>query len=83
MKILRIYLDTSVIGGCFDQEFAEYSNILLNEAIERKRIGIISDITILELSFAPNSIFDYFNSLLYKFEIIKTNLFSKRGSISR
>jgi hypothetical protein len=73
MKILRIYLDTSVIWGCFDQEFAEYSNILLNEVIERKIIGIISDITIKELSFAPDSIFDYFNSLLYKFEIIKTN----------
>jgi len=22
----RIYLDTSVIGGCFDKEFAEWSN---------------------------------------------------------
>jgi hypothetical protein len=26
MKKLRIYIDTSVIGGCFDAEFSEWSN---------------------------------------------------------
>ena len=26
MKTQRIYIDTSVIGGCFDVEFAEWSN---------------------------------------------------------
>lgn len=29
MKIQRIYIDTSVIGGCFDPEFAEWSNGLV------------------------------------------------------
>lgn len=28
MKRLRIYIDTSVIGGCFDPEFSEWSNSL-------------------------------------------------------
>jgi hypothetical protein len=31
MKILKIYLDTSVIGGCFDEEFAEESNTLIDQ----------------------------------------------------
>jgi len=29
MKILRIYVDTSVVGGCFDPEFAPWSNGLI------------------------------------------------------
>jgi hypothetical protein len=31
MKILRIYVDTSVIGGCFDAEFALWSNGLMQD----------------------------------------------------
>jgi len=29
----RIYVDTSVIGGCFDEEFDEYSLLLFDEFI--------------------------------------------------
>ncbi len=29
----RIYVDTSVIGGCFDHKFEEYSNRLFEEFI--------------------------------------------------
>jgi hypothetical protein len=28
VKKLRVYLDTSVIGGCFDREFAVWSKAL-------------------------------------------------------
>ena len=31
MKKLRIYIDTSVIGGCFDPEFSEWSNSLMKD----------------------------------------------------
>ena len=31
MKQLRVYVDTSVIGGCFDPEFAQWSNALLRD----------------------------------------------------
>ncbi len=31
MKKLRIYLDTSVIGGMFDDEFMERTDKLINE----------------------------------------------------
>ncbi|MDO8141807.1 MAG: hypothetical protein Q6358_09950 [Candidatus Brocadiales bacterium] len=33
MVKFRIYIDTSVIGGCFDDEFAEYSTLLFQEFI--------------------------------------------------
>jgi hypothetical protein len=48
----RIYIDTSVIGGCFDEEFAEWSNKLFDEFIEGKKIAVISQTTIDELKNA-------------------------------
>jgi predicted nucleic acid-binding protein len=52
----RIYIDTSVIGGCFDEEFAEWSNKLFDEFIEGKKIAVISDITTKELVDAPEHV---------------------------
>ena len=48
----RIYIDTSVVGGCFDEEFQEWSNKLFEEFRLKKKIAVLSDITIDELSFA-------------------------------
>jgi hypothetical protein len=31
MKILRVSIDTSVVGGCFDVEFAAWSNGLVED----------------------------------------------------
>jgi hypothetical protein len=54
MKKLRIYVDTSVIGGCFDPEFQAWSNGL----IEDFRIGtfrlVLSDVTAAEIERAQN-----------------------------
>lgn len=56
MHPLRVYLDTSVIGGCFDQEFAEASQKLM----ELVRMGIyhalISQVTLDELIGAPKHV---------------------------
>jgi hypothetical protein len=49
----RIYIDTSVIGGCFDKEFEEWSNKLFDEFINGNKIAVISDITTKELIDAP------------------------------
>ncbi|KAF5423913.1 MAG: hypothetical protein C5S41_06130 [Candidatus Methanomarinus sp.] len=49
----RIYVDTSVIGGCFDEEFDEYSLLLFDEFISGKKMLIISDIVLFELEGAP------------------------------
>ncbi|MFQ5654142.1 MAG: PIN domain protein, partial [Planctomycetota bacterium] len=52
-KLLRVYVDTSVIGGCLDEEFRVASGRL----IERSRAGdavlVISDTTLAELAGAP------------------------------
>lgn len=48
----RIYIDTSVIGGCFDSEFEEWSCKLFYEFKTGMKIAVISDITLDELSLA-------------------------------
>jgi hypothetical protein len=52
----RIYVDTSVIGGCLDDEFKEHSTRLFNEAEFGKKILIISDLVLLELEGAPEDV---------------------------
>jgi predicted nucleic acid-binding protein len=61
--IQRVYIDTSVIGGCFDSEFSEWSNRLFDEFKEGKRIAVISDITIDELTDAPEVVQENFETI--------------------
>lgn len=51
--IARVYIDTSVIGGCFDDEFREWSNLLMDEFGIGKKIAVVSDITYREIELAP------------------------------
>ncbi len=55
MKI-RIYIDTSVIGGCEDEEFALWSRQMFEEFRKGLRIAVISDLTRKELERAPASV---------------------------
>ena len=54
--LTRIYLDTSVIGGCLDEEFSFWSKKLFREFEDRKKIAIISDLTLQELETAPPAV---------------------------
>ncbi len=56
MKLSRIYLDTSVIGGCHDREFAPWSNGLMKDFRLRNFIPVISDLTFEELNKAPKQV---------------------------
>jgi predicted nucleic acid-binding protein len=49
----RIYTDTSVIGGCEDEEFAEHSLRLLESFARGERILVLSSLTLQELAAAP------------------------------
>ncbi len=59
----RIYVDTSVIGGCFDEEFREYSNRLFDEFISKEKKVIISDIVLFELEGAPENVKEVLNRI--------------------
>ncbi len=52
----RIYIDTSVVGGCEDEEFSMWSIQLFEEFRQGLRIAIISDLTRRELEGAPEAV---------------------------
>jgi len=54
MKKLRIYADTSVFGGCFDDEFSEESKSFFKDIKTGKFILIVSTTTLRELDNAPD-----------------------------
>jgi predicted nucleic acid-binding protein len=70
MKKLKIYLDTSVIGGSFDEEFKDHSIRLLENLKNDKIIGVVSEITIRELESAPDFVKNDFESYEEKLEIV-------------
>jgi predicted nucleic acid-binding protein len=53
---MKIYVDTSVFGGCFDEKWQEYSNPLIQEFICGKKRAVISDLTLRELLNAPEQV---------------------------
>ena len=58
MLKLRVYIDTSVIGGCLDKEFKEDSIQLFDEFVKGIKTLIISDVLLFELEGAPEEVRD-------------------------
>ncbi len=56
MKKLRTYADTSVFGGCLDDEFAEESNAFFEEIRGGKFSLVISETLLRELDQAPEEV---------------------------
>lgn len=74
MKIQCIYIDTSVIGGCFDSEFAKWSDGLIQDF----RIGsfkpLLSEIIAAEVENAPVQVQKLYEELLaLNPEIVRVN----------
>ena len=53
MKKQRIYVDTSVLGGCFDPEFKQWSNRLLEAFRRGDYMAVLSSVTAAEVEQAP------------------------------
>jgi len=56
---MRIYIDTSVVGGVFDDEFAESSTEFFRKVDTGEFILIVSDLLLTELLRAPDRVRDY------------------------
>ena len=56
MNVLRIYVDTSVLGGCFDDEFAPWSTALLRAFHAGRFRAILSEVIAAEVRRAPEPI---------------------------
>lgn len=54
----RVYIDTSVIGGCLDEEFSVWSLKLFDEIRRGRKVAVVSDLTLRELENAPKEVKD-------------------------
>lgn len=70
MKIQRIYVDTSVIGGCFDSEFAEWSNGLIRDFHNGVFQALLSEVITAEITDAPENVQTVYVGLAHNAEIV-------------
>ncbi len=56
MKAQPIYIDTSVLGGCFDTEFAKWSNGLIQDFRLGSLRPVVSDVLEAEILDAPSHV---------------------------
>jgi len=59
----RLYIDTSVFGGFFDEEFSEFTKPLFNRFQNGEFKILYSSLTQEELSFAPENVKDLVKSI--------------------
>lgn len=64
MKVLRVYVDTSVLGGCFDREFGLWSKGLMEDFQNGQFRAVLSDVTAAEVMDAPEPVRDVYADLL-------------------
>src|SRR3989337_1983927 len=61
--IQRVYIDTSVIGGYFDEEFEIYTKLFFEKVKQGHFKIILSDILTTELQGAPEDVIEFYNSI--------------------
>ncbi len=75
MKKQKVYLDTAVIGGCFDDKFKIWSNGLFKDFESGLFLPVISQVTSLEIEKAPLFLKEKYYILLdYNVEVIEITL---------
>ncbi len=67
MNRIRVYIDTSVIGGYFDEEFEEDTRLFFERVDSKELILIISDLLEIELLKAPVNVREVLNKYSEEF----------------
>jgi hypothetical protein len=67
--IMKVYADTSIIGGCFDEEFKEWSIPLFQEFKFGIKYLMLSDLTYQELEYASLEIKNSLDLIPQEFKI--------------
>lgn len=55
----RIYIDTSIVGGYYDDEFKEFTIMLFQRLINNEVVFVVSDLLDIELINAPQHVRDH------------------------
>jgi predicted nucleic acid-binding protein len=74
MHKLRVYIDTSVFGGVFDEEFKTGSQLFFNQLKQGLFIPVISPAIEKEISLAPSFVAALIDDIRDKLEIIEENM---------
>lgn len=70
----RLYFDTSVFGGVYDEEFEQVSNLLLDMLNLGEIICVYSNLSVAELKNAPKKVREFFSNLPKKYtEFVEVN----------
>jgi predicted nucleic acid-binding protein len=56
VKPIRVYVDTSVFGGCFDEEYQEHSKAVFDQCKRGEFHLVLSLVTLGELATAPENV---------------------------
>jgi predicted nucleic acid-binding protein len=70
MKVLRVYADTSVFGGIYDDEFKQPSLTFFSQVREGQFILVTSAVVQSELVAAPSAVRDFFQEMLGLAEVV-------------
>lgn len=60
----RLYFETSILGGVYDEEFEEISTLLFEKVNIGQIICVYSDLSETELKNAPKNVRDFFINFL-------------------
>lgn len=69
--IQRTYVDTSVFGGAFDEEFETPSKMFFDLVKEERFRLVISDVVSREIAGAPESVMKLFDEMLPEAEVVR------------
>jgi predicted nucleic acid-binding protein len=70
-KVLRVYADTSVFGGVFDEEFCEASRTLFQQVRDGRFSLVTSGAVCREIAEAPARVQAFFESVLPLVEVVE------------
>lgn len=68
--ITRVYVDTSVFGGTFDDEFAEESKAFFEAASDGRFHIVISGMVVDEIEAAPAEVQEFFANIVSTAELV-------------
>jgi len=73
VRVLRVYADTSVFGGQFDEGFAEASRRLFEAIDEGRFLLVTSGLVEQEIALAPGQVQEFFVEVAAKAELVESS----------
>lgn len=81
MPPIRVYADTSVYGGVFDDEFAEHSRMFFDQADAGRFCLVVSPQVQVELAVAPEQVRAFFERVSVFAEVVDVS--DEAGALQR